>query len=167
STAGGVFIDELDGLTRVSAHASGGAAGDIELLSATGDLNLQSIGASDSLLLAAGRDIMGLPGLGVISARAAELRAGGADSTAGHIGSLNQPLNLQLAAGNTLRLFVPQAVDPNDATRAPATLPSQGVVTTLSLFGAPNALSVQAGFGQFTGLGDTQFTSPAESLVRT
>jgi hypothetical protein len=41
------------------------------------------------------------------------------------------------------------------------------VLTTLSVFGSPNLLSVQAGFGQFTGNGDTQFTSPAESLVRT
>jgi hypothetical protein len=167
ATAGGVFIDALKTLNSVSVHATGGADGDIELLSATGDLNLASVSASDTLLLAAGRNIFALPGLPNITARAAELRAGGSDPTTGHIGTLSAPLTLQLSAGSTLRLFAPQTVDPNDPARAPATLPSQGVVSTLSLFGAPNPLSVQAGFGQFTGLSDTQFTSPAETLVRT
>ena len=166
TSAGGIFIDELNGLTSVRVHASG-AGSDIELLTATGDLNLQSVSASDTLLLAAGGNINVLSGLGPVTARTAELRAGGADATAGHIGTLSAPLTLQLDAGNTLRLFVPQTVNPTDATRAPATLPSTGVITTLSLFGAPSPLSVQAGFGQFTGLGDSQFTSPAESLVRT
>jgi hypothetical protein len=167
ATSGGIFIDELNGLASVSVKASGGASGDIELLTATGDLNLLSVSATDTLLLAAGRDILGLPGLGTITASRAELRAGGADPTGGRIGTLSAPLSLQLDAGSSLRMFVPQTIDPNDASRAPATLPSQGVLSTLSLFGAPNSLSVQAGFGQFQGLGDTQFTSAAEGLVRT
>jgi hypothetical protein len=76
-----------------------------------------------------------------------------------------QPLSLQLDAGNTLRIFVPQTVDSNDPNRAPATLPSAGVLTTLSLFGAPSALAVDAGYAQFQGLSDTLYTSQAESLV--
>jgi hypothetical protein len=166
ATAGGIFIDEANGLSSVRVRATGGGDGDIELLTATGDLNLLSVSATDALLLAAGRDIVGLPGLGTISARTAELRAGGADSSTGHIGSLTQPISLQLSAGNTLRMFVPQSVDPNDPARAPSTLPSAGVLSTLSLYNAPSLLSVQAGFGQFTGLSDSQFTSPAEALVR-
>jgi hypothetical protein len=150
----------------VSVQANGGAAGDIELLTVTGDLNLRSVSASDSLLLSAGHNIFALPTLGTITARAAELRAGGADSSAGHIGTLTDALNLQLSAGNTLRMFVPQTVSPQDASRAPATLPSPGVLSTLSLFNSPSAASVQAGFGQFLGLSDSQFTSPAEALVR-
>src|SRR5690606_15253682 len=40
ATAGGIYIDELDGLQSVSLNAAGGGtAGDIELLTATGDLN--------------------------------------------------------------------------------------------------------------------------------
>ncbi|MEJ1963385.1 MAG: filamentous hemagglutinin N-terminal domain-containing protein [Gammaproteobacteria bacterium] len=166
ATAGGIYIDELNGLTSASVHASGGASGDIELLTATGDLNLFSVSASDTLLLSAGGNIVGLTGLGAISAQAAELRAGGADPSAGHIGALSQPLSLQLSAGNTLRLFVPQTIDPNDASRAPSTLPGNGVLSTLSLFSAPSSLAVRAGFGQFQGLSDLQFTSPAEALVR-
>ncbi|MEJ0035888.1 MAG: hypothetical protein WDO68_07380 [Gammaproteobacteria bacterium] len=34
------------------------------------------------------------------------------------------------------------------------------------MFGAPSALALQAGFGQFQSISDTQFTSPAEALVR-
>ena len=166
ATSGGIFIDSLNGLASTSLHASGGADGDIELLTASGDINLLSVSASDTLLLAAGSNIYGLPTLGAITARAAELRAGGADSSQGHIGTLSQPLSLLLSAGNTLRLFVPQTVDPNDPDRAPSTLPSAGVSSTLGLFSAPNALALLAGFGQFQGLGDTQFTSPAEALVR-
>ena len=166
ATSGGIFIDELNGLASASVQANGGSAGDIELLTATGDLNLQKVSASDTLLLSAGHNIFALPGLGTIGARAAELRAGGADSSAGHIGTLADPLSLQLSAGNTLRMFVPQTVNPQDAARAPATLPSAGVLSTLSLFNAPSAASVQAGFGQFLGVSDSQFTSPAEALVR-
>jgi hypothetical protein len=67
-----------------------------------------------------------------------------------------------------LRLFVPQTVDPKDPTRAPATLPSAGVTTTLSLFGAPNPDATRAGFGQFQSVvSDSPFTSAAEGLVRT
>src|SRR5690606_21321874 len=40
STAGGIYIDELNGLESVSLQANAGADGDIELLTATGDLNL-------------------------------------------------------------------------------------------------------------------------------
>lgn len=166
STSGGIFIDSRNGLASASLHASGGSDGDVELLTASGDLNLASVSASDTLLLAAARNIYGLPTLGTITARAAELRAGGANAAEGHIGTLSSPLKLQLAAGNTLRMFVPQTVDPDDANRAPSTLPSAGVTSTLSLFGAPSTLSLQAGFGQFQSISDTQFTSPAEALVR-
>ena len=166
STAGGIFIDSRNGLASTSLHAGGGADGDIELLVANGDLNLLSVSASDTLLLSAARNIYGLPSLGTITARAAELRAGGGDASEGHIGTVSQPLSLNLEAGNTLRMFVPQTVDPNDLNRAPSTLPSPGVTSTLSLFAAPSALALQAGFGQFQSLSDTQFTSPAEALVR-
>ena len=102
-----------------------------------------------------------------ITAQSAELRAGDSDATAGHIGSLTQPLDLQLNAGNTLKVFVPSTIDTHDATRAPATLPSSGVTTTLTLFGAPSLLALEAGFGQFQGLDNgTLYTSSAESLVR-
>jgi len=165
STAGGIYIDALNGLASVSVQANGGANGNIELLAPNGDLNLLAVSASNTLLLSAGRNILGLPGLGQITARSAELRAGASDANAGHIGTLMQPLSLQLDAGNTLRIFVPQTVSSTDPTRAPATLPSTGVLTTLSLFGAPNALAVDAGYGQFQGLSDTLYTSQAESLV--
>jgi hypothetical protein len=62
-------------------------------------------------------------------------------------------------------MFVPQTVNSSDANSAPSTLPSAGVESTLSLFAAPSSLSVDAGFGQFQGLGATQFTSQAELLV--
>jgi len=164
---GGVFIDELDGLLSVSVQAGGGAAGDIELLTATGDLNLLNVTASDTLLLAAGHNIFALPGAAPITARVAELRAGGVDPGAGRIGTSTELLQLNLSAGNSLRLFVPQTVDPNDPTRAPSTLPSPGVLTTLSLFGSPDARATSAGFGQFQSLSDSQFTSQAEALART
>jgi filamentous hemagglutinin family protein len=167
STAGGIYINELDGLQSVNLNAGGGTAGDIELLTATGDLNLQSVLASDSLLLAAGHNIFALPGSSPITARVAELRAGGADATAGRLGTQTQLLGFNLSAGDSLRLFVPQSIDPKDATRAPATLPSPGVTTTLSLFGAPDARATLAGFGQFQSVSDTPFTSAAEGLVRT
>jgi hypothetical protein len=166
STNGGIYIDALNGLASASVHASGGTVGNIELLAPTGDLNLLKVSASNTLLLAAGGNIIGLPGLGTMTARSAELRAGGSSATAGRIGSLAQPLSLQLDPGNTLHIYVPASLNTNDATLAPSTLPSAGVTTTLSTFNAPNALSVQAGFGQFQGLSDTLFTSPAEALVR-
>jgi hypothetical protein len=166
STAGGVYINQLTGLASADVHASGGKDGNIELLTTTGDLNIAGMSASGNLLLAAGGNIYALPGSGTITAQAAELRAGGADLNAGHIGTLGHPLVLQLNAGNTLRMFVPQTVNPNDANSGPATLTSPGVNTTLSLFTSPNLLAVEDGFGQFTGLGETQFTSPAELLVR-
>jgi len=167
ATNGGVFIDELDGLQSVSLQAGGGAAGDIELLTATGDLNLQSVQASDTLLLAAGHNIFARPGASPISARVAELRAGGADPAAGRIGTQNQLIELNLSPGNSLRLFVPQTVDPDDPTRAPSTLPSPGVTTTLSIFSAPDVRATLAGFSQFQSVSDTPFTSAAEALVRT
>jgi filamentous hemagglutinin family protein len=166
STAGGIYINSMTGLSSVSLSASGGAGGNIELLTQAGDLNLLHVSASNNLLLAAGRNIFALPGLGTISAHAAELRAGGADASAGSIGTLTQPLSLQLSAGNTLHIYVPQTLDTNDPNRAPSTLPSSGVTSTLTTFSAPNSLAGLAGFGQFTGLSDTLFTSPAETLVR-
>ena len=167
STAGGIYINALNssGLSSVTVHASGGSAGNIELLAPTGSLYLQSVSASNTLLLAAGLNIYGLPGLGSISARSAELRAGAANPSTGHIGTPADPLSLQLSAGDTLHIFVPQTVNYHDPSRAPATLPSSGVVTTLSLYAAPSDLAVEAGFGQFQGLSDSLYTSPAESLV--
>ena len=167
STSGGIYINALGsgGLSSVTLNASGGSSGNIELLAPTGSLYLQSVSASNTLLLAAGLNIYGLTGLGTITAQSAELRAGGFDPSTGHIGSPTDPLRLQLAAGNTLRIFVPQTVDYHDPARAPATLPSSGVVTTLSLYAAPSDLAVEAGFGQFQGLTDSLYTSPAESLV--
>jgi filamentous hemagglutinin family protein len=165
STAGGVYINQLAGLSSASVHASGGKDGNIELLTATGDINILSMNASGTLLLAAGGNIYALPGAGTITAQAAELRAGGADSTAGHIGTLGRPLILQLASGDTLRMFVPQTVNSSDPNSAPSTLPSAGVESTLVLFAAPSSLAVDAGFGQFTGLSQSQFTSQAELLV--
>ena len=167
ATNGGIFIDEADGLLSTRVQAAGGADGDIELLTATGDLNLLSVSASDTLLLSAGHNIFALPGASRISARAAELRAGGADPAAGRIGTPGRLLELELSAGNTLRLFVPQTVNPDDPNQAPATLPSAGVLSTLSLFAAPDTRVTGAGFGQFQGISDSQFTSPAETLVRT
>ena len=165
STAGGVYINQLTGLSSASVHASGGKDGNIELLTKTGDINILSMNASGTLLLAAGGNIYALPGAGTITAQAAELRAGGADPTAGHIGTLGRPLILQLAAGDTLRMFVPQTVNSSDPNSAPSTLPSAGVESTLVLFAAPSSLAVDAGFGQFTGLSQSQFTSQAELLV--
>jgi hypothetical protein len=167
ATNGGVYIDEVDGLQSVTAQAGGGTAGDIELLTAAGDLNLQSVTVSDTLLLSAGQNIFARPGASPITARVAELRAGGADAAAGHIGLSSQLLEFDLSAGNSLRLFVPQTIDPKDPARAPATLPSAGVTTTLSLFSVPDLLATSAGFGQFQSLSETPFTSAAESLVRT
>ncbi len=166
ATAGGIYINSMTGLSSVSVSASGGTGGNIELLTQAGDLNLQHVSASNNLLLSAGRNLFALPGLGTISARAAELRAGGADASAGSIGTLAQPLSLQLSAGNTLHIYVPQTLDTNDPNRAPSTLPSSGVTSTLTTFSAPNTLAGLAGFGQFQGLSDTLFTSPAETLVR-
>jgi hypothetical protein len=165
STAGGVYINQSQGLASANVHATGGNTGNIELLTATGDLNIQSMAASGSLLLAAGGNIYALPGSGTITAQAAELRAGGADLNAGHIGTLSRPLELQLSPGETLRMFVPQTVNPHDSASGPATLPTAGVESTLGLFAAPNGLAVDAGFGQFQGLGESQFTSQAELLV--
>ena len=167
SIAGGIYINALNssGLSSVTVHASGGSSGNIELLAPMGSLYLQSVSASNTLLLSAGLDIYGLSGLGSITARAAELRAGAADPSTGHIGSPTDPLSLRLNPGNTLHIFVPQTVDYHDPSRAPATLPSTGVVTTLSLYAAPSNLAVEAGFGQFQGLSDSLYTSPAESLV--
>jgi hypothetical protein len=166
ATNGGIYLNALNGLASASVHATGGTGGNIELLAPNGDLNLLKVSATNTLLLAAGGNILGLPGLGTITARSAELRAGGSDPTTGHIGTLAQPLSLQLDAGNTLHIYVPTSIDSKDSTRAPSTLPSVGVSTTLSTFSAPDVLSVQAGFGQFQGLSDTLFTSPAEALVR-
>ncbi|MEP7243172.1 MAG: filamentous hemagglutinin N-terminal domain-containing protein [Gammaproteobacteria bacterium] len=149
STAGGIFIHELDGLDSVSVHASGGSTADLELLTETGDLKLLEVSAADTLLLAAGGNIFALPRLGTISARAAELRAGGADSSAGHIGTTAQPLSLQLSPGATLHMFVPVNVSATDANRAPATVTAAGVVSSLEFMSDPDTLSVQAGFGQF------------------
>lgn len=167
ATNGGIFINEADGLASTSVQAGGGADGDIELLTTTGDLNLLSVSASDTLLLSAGHNIFALPGASRISARAAELRAGGADPAAGRIGTPGRLLELELSAGNSLRLFVPQTVNPNDPNQAPATLPSAGVLSTLSLFASPDPRATTAGFGQFQSLSESQFTSPAETLVRT
>ena len=148
ATAGGVFIDETDGLDSVRVHASGGTTADVELLTELGDLQLQSVSAADTLLLAAGGNIVGLPGVGTISARAAELRAGGADSSAGHIGTVAQPLSLQLSPGKTLRLFVPDTINAGDASRAPSIAPMLDVTSTRGVITVPDRLSVQAGFGQ-------------------
>jgi len=46
STAGGVYINQLQGLASANVHATGGNTGNIELLTATGDLNIQSMTAS-------------------------------------------------------------------------------------------------------------------------
>jgi hypothetical protein len=167
ATSGGLYIDAMNGLASARVGATGGSAGNIELVAPNGDLNLLAVRASNTVLLSAGLNIYALPGMGPISAQGAELRAGDSDASAGHIGTLAQPLDLQLSAGNTLKVFVPQTVDPEDPARAPATLPSSGVVTTLSLFGAPSLLALEAGFGQFQGLGNgALYTSPSESLVR-
>ena len=167
STAGGIYINALgsNGLSSVTVHASGGSSGNLELLAPQGSLYLQSVSASNTLLLAAGLNIYGLPGLGSITAQSAELRAGAANPSTGHIGTPTDPLSLRLNPGNTLRIFVPQTVDYHDPSRAPATLPSTDVVTTLSLYAAPSDLAVEAGYGQFQGLSDSLYTSPAESLV--
>jgi hypothetical protein len=167
STAGGLYINALgsSGLSSVTVHAAGGSSGNIELLAPQGSLYLQSVTASNTLLLAAGLNIYGLPGLGSITAQSAELRAGAANPSTGHIGTPTDPLSLRLNPGNTLRIYVPQTVDYHDPSRAPATLPSTDVVTTLSLYAAPSELAVEAGFGQFQGLSDSLYTSPAESLV--
>jgi filamentous hemagglutinin family protein len=167
ATAGGIYIDEANDLQNVNVQASGGEAGDIEVLTLAGDLVVQNASASDTLLLAAGRNLLSAPGASAIKARAAELRAGTTDSSGGHIGTLADSLELQLSPGNSLRLFVPQNIDPNDPNRAPATLPSAGVSTTLTFFGLHSPLASRAGFNQFQGIGETQFTSPAEALVRT
>lgn len=167
ATAGGIYIDAQNGLASVSVQANGGVNGNIELMAPNGDLNLLSVSASNNLLLSAGRNILGLPGLGHITARSAELRAGASDPSTGHIGTLLAPLALQLDPGSTLRIFVPQTVSSSDPTRAPATLPSAGVLTTLSLFNAPSPLALEAGFGEFQGLSDSLYTSQAESLVHT
>jgi len=151
----------------VSVQANGGVNGNIELMAPNGDLNLLSVSASNTLLLSAGGNILGLPGLGHITARSAELRAGASDPATGHIGTPIAPLSLQLDPGNSLRSFVPQTVSSSDPTRAPATLPSTGVLTTLSLFNAPSAQALDAGYGQFQGLSDSLYTSQAESLVHT
>jgi len=166
STAGGVYINQQNGLSSVSVHASGGSKGNIELLTAKGDLNIQSITASGTLLLAAGGNIYDLAGASPITAQAAELRAGGSDVNGGHIGTLGHPLVLELNPGDTLRMFVPQTINANSASSGPATLPSPGVQSTLSTFISPNLLAVGDGFGQFQGIGETQFTSQAELLVR-
>jgi len=167
SSAGGVYIDALNGLSSASVHATGGFTGNIELVAPNGNLNLLSVSASNTVLLSAGSNIYALAGMGPITAQAAELRAGDSDPTAGHIGSPTQPLDLQLSAGNTLKVFVPSTINTHDPTRAPATLPSSGVTTTLTLFNAPNLLALEAGFGQFLGLDNgTLYTSSAESLVR-
>ncbi len=84
-----------------------------------------------------------------------------------YAGTLSDVLDLQLSAGNSLRLFVPQSIDPNDPDRGPATLPSIGVTTTLSQFTSQGGLAARAGFNQLQSIGETQFTSPAETLVRT
>ena len=166
ATAGGIFIEEANGLQNVSVQASGGEAGDIELLTLAGDLNLQQVNASDTLLLAAGRNIFALPGASPVTARVAEVRAGTTDAAGGQIGRTADPIDFQLGAGNSLRLFVPQTINPDDPNRAPATKPFAGVTTTLSQFGSGNTLAALAGFNQFLGFGEIQFTSPAEALVR-
>jgi hypothetical protein len=166
STDGGVYINQLNGLASANVHASGGSKGNIELLTAKGDINIQGMTASGTLLLAAGGNIYDLPSGGPIMAQAAELRAGGSDTSAGHIGTLAHPLVLQLNPGNTLRMFVPQTIDPNSASSGPATLPSAGVQSTVSLFLSPSLPAIEDGFGQFQGLGETSFTSQAQILVR-
>ncbi|HEY4215347.1 MAG TPA: filamentous hemagglutinin N-terminal domain-containing protein [Steroidobacteraceae bacterium] len=167
STSGGIYVDQAKGLQAADLNASGGANGNIELLVATGDLNLHSVSASHTLLLAAGGNIFAAPGLGNIAAQQAELRAGTADGTAGHIGTLAQPLTFSLPTGNNLRLYVPSTIDSKDSIRSPSTLTSPGINTTLTLFTAPDPQAALAGFGQFSGFGETQFTSALESLIKT
>ena len=41
------------------------------------------------------------------------------------------------------------------------------MTATINLFKSPSTLAAQAGFGQFQGFGETQFTSPTETLLRT
>jgi len=167
ASSGGVYIDALNGLSSAKVQATGGFSGNIELVAPNGDLNLLAVSASNNVLLSAGGNIYALSGMGPISAQSAELRAGDSDPTAGHIGTASQPLQLQLNAGNTLKIFVPQTINIHDPAVAPATFPSSGVVTTLSQFGAPSLLALEAPFGQFQGLDNgTLYTSPAELLVR-
>lgn len=165
ASAGGIFIDQLQGLQSVRVQASGGASGDIELLTRAGDLNLVDVRASDQLLLAAGRDILASPGA-TIAANVAELRAGTTDLDGGRIGTTDQPLRLQLSAGESLRLFVPQAIDPQ-SSNGPAFLAGQDVTTTVSWFNAPDELAANAGFGQFEGFDTTSSGSGTELQLRT
>ena len=167
STSGGIYINQSKTLQSAELSASGGASGNIELLLTAGDLNLHSASASNNLLLGAGGNIFALPGLGPITAQHAELRAGTADATAGRIGTLSAPLTFTLAAGDSLRLFVPDTIDPKDPNRGPSTLSSAGTSATITLFTAPSVLASTAGFDQFTGFGETQFTSALESLIKT
>jgi hypothetical protein len=125
------------------------------------------VSATGTVLLSAGGNIFAGGGFTGLTAQQAELRAGTADSNAGQIGTLSAPLRLSLAPGNTLHLFVPATVNPGDPNRAPATLPSNGVSTTLSLFTSPSLVASEDGFGQFNGFGDTRFTSQPENLLKT
>ncbi len=167
STGGGIYINQSKTLQSADLSASGGASGNIELLLTAGDLNLHSASASNNLLLGAGGNIFALAGLGPITAQHAELRAGTADATAGRIGTLAAPLTFTLAAGDSLRLFVPDTIDPKDPNRGPSTLNSAGASATITLFTAPSVLAGTAGFDQFAGFGETQFTSALESLIKT
>jgi hypothetical protein len=163
STNGGVYIDQLVGLASANVKASG-KNGNIELATRTGDINILGMSASGTLLLAAGGNIYGLANSGTITAQSAELRAGVADSTTGRIGTLSHPLVFDLNPGTTLRLFVPLSIAGNSSD-SPATLTSPGVTSTLAEFVSPSALALEDGFGQFQGLGESQFTSQAELLV--
>ena len=162
ATHGGLFIDEADGLADIRLAAGG----DIELLTRTGDLHLRSVSAGDTLLLAAGGNLYALPDAGALTARAAELRAGTSDPSAGQIGTSAKPIELELGAGDTLRLYVPHTIDPNDPNRAPFTLPSAGVSTVLHRFHSPSVPAAQAGYGRFQGFDELNFTSPAETMLR-
>jgi filamentous hemagglutinin family protein len=153
ATNGGVYIDELNGLSNVNVTASGGAAGDVEVLTATGDLGVRNVRATDTVLLAAGGNITASMGSVGVNARAAELRAGAGG--AGQIGTAGNPLSLALAAGDMLRIY---------SNSVPAITRSTGVSGTLSPFDAPSADAMKVGFGQFTGGNSTSLdpTTPTD-----
>src|SRR6185437_14373644 len=49
ASAGGVYIDALNGLSSASVHATGGFTGNIELVAPNGNLNLLSVSASNTV----------------------------------------------------------------------------------------------------------------------
>ncbi|MFC4313211.1 filamentous hemagglutinin N-terminal domain-containing protein [Steroidobacter flavus] len=159
ASTGGIFIDQRNGLQSVRALASG----NIELLTQAGDLHLREVRSGNRLLLAAGRDIVAASGATVV-ANMAELRAGTTDVAGGRIGSHEQPLRLQLAAGDNLSIFVPQALAAHGSDQSPLQT-EQGVLSALGTFASPNTLAAHAGFGQFQGL--TTLTTDAETQLRT